>query len=226
MKLIKVESSQGSLGKNLGSEKAPEAIINELENIYTNEWGYETHFQTDKVEVVEGNLEETHNRIYEKAKNLEKSVFIGGDHSITYSTFKAFSEKGNCGLVVFDAHLDLMSGTNIASHEDYLRKLIEEGFLDANKVILIGIRNGDVQEYQYMKQKGIKYYSMREISFEGIQEVCDGIMETARGWQHLYISIDIDVLDAAFTPGTGYPVPGGLTSRELLYLLQRLKKGT
>ena len=48
-------------------------------------------------------------------------------------------------------------------------------------------------------------------------------MIMARRWEAIYLSIDIDVLDPAFAPATGYPEPGGLTSRELLYSLGRLR---
>ena len=64
---------------------------------------------------------------------------------------------------------------------------------------------------------------MKEISFEHLREVADSIMSVARHWSKVYMSIDIDVLDPAFAPGTGYQEPGGLTTRQLLYLIHRFK---
>ena len=54
------------------------------------------------------------------------------------------------------------------------------------------------------------------------EEICDMIMEKARNSKCFYISIDIDAIDPAFAPGTGYPEPGGMSSRDLIYFLQRL----
>jgi len=59
---------------------------------------------------------------------------------------------------------------------------------------------------------------------EGIKEVSESVMSVAKNFGSLYISVDIDVLDPGFAPGTGYPEPGGLTTRELLFFLHRLKK--
>ena len=64
---------------------------------------------------------------------------------------------------------------------------------------------------------------MKEISEENIHEVTDALMSITKNFSHLYISIDIDVVDPAFAPGTGYPEPAGLTSRQLIYMLHRLK---
>ena len=65
---------------------------------------------------------------------------------------------------------------------------------------------------------------MKEIMANGIHDVSDSFMSVAKDFSDLYISIDIDVLDPAFAPGTGYIEPGGLSTRELLFFLQRLKR--
>ena len=53
--------------------------------------------------------------------------------------------------------------------------------------------------------------------------MCDAIMGAAKNWERVHVSIDIDALDPAYAPGTGYPEPGGLTTRELLTMIQRIK---
>jgi len=58
---------------------------------------------------------------------------------------------------------------------------------------------------------------------EDLHDMCDTIMEFSNG-KELYVSIDVDVIDPAFAPSTGYPEAGGLTSRQFIYLLQRIKK--
>lgn len=209
MKIIKVGSSLGGLGRS-DSADAPDKVIKHLKN-------YTKDFDVDSVNVVKENIDETDKRITEK----EGDVFIGGDHSITYSCFKNFSKKyKNPGLLIFDAHADCMDDFKI-THEDWLRVLINEGFVRGEKVILVGLRKIEKNELDYIKQKGIKYFLMDNIVNMG--DVCDVIMEQLRICDGLYISIDIDVIDPGFAPGTGYLEPGGLTSREMLYFIRRLK---
>jgi agmatinase len=64
---------------------------------------------------------------------------------------------------------------------------------------------------------------MKEISFEGLHEVADSVMSVARQWSKVYISINIDVLDPAFAPVVNTSEPGGMSTRDLLYFIQRLK---
>ena len=180
MEIIKVPTSQGSLGKNKGCETAPGMIINALKEIYTNENGFDADYKIDSIDTNNSDLDKTNKNIYEKIKDTEKGIILGGDHSITYPAFKAFSKRGNCGLIVFDAHPDVMEGTDIPTHEDYLRKLIDEEILKPDKLYLIGLRNGHISEYQYLKQKKIRYFSSKKISFEGIQDICDSVMENTK----------------------------------------------
>ncbi|MEA3430616.1 MAG: arginase family protein [Nanoarchaeota archaeon] len=224
MKLIKISSDQGALDKK-GSDKAPDKIIRGMYDLYLNEFGKFNEFEIDSVDIVKSNIDETNANIFEKIKSLnEHAVLVGGDHSITYSTFKAFAlNNPGAGLIVFDAHPDCENNFSPPSHEDFLRVLIEERIVDASKVIIIGLRNWHKNEYDYLQSKKIKYFNMKEISEKGVREVCDSAMYVAKQWPAIYVSIDIDVVDPAFAPGTGYCEPGGLTSRELLYFLQRMK---
>ena len=65
---------------------------------------------------------------------------------------------------------------------------------------------------------------MKEITAEGIRETCDALTAAARAFPSLYVSVDIDVVDPAFAPGTGYAEPGGLTASEILYVIERVAK--
>ncbi|MEK6835506.1 MAG: arginase family protein [Nanoarchaeota archaeon] len=207
MKLVKIPYSQGT-DVNKGCEKAPDEIIKQLNDIWSNE-----NFQDSKYEIIDSNLEEL----------KDGDIFIGGDHSISYYIFKKFlSNKSNPGIIIFDAHPDLYQHFNTPMHEDWLYFLIEEKLIKPENVILIGIRNPDVKEVGFIKDYKIKYFTTRQL-FNNLQNHCDTIMELARNFSDLYISIDIDVLDPAFAPGTGYIEPAGLSTRELIYLLQRIK---
>lgn len=227
MKLIKIPAING-LGKTNGCEKAPDKIIQNLKEFYLNEDGVLPFFEVENVEVNKSNIEETNeiiNKIIkESIDKTDRCFALGGDHSITYSCFKAFSEKfNNPALLVFDAHADLMNNFKPPTHEDYLKVLIEENLVKKDNIVLVGLRNWHREEYKYIKQNKIKFFNMKEISQEGLSEVSDSVMSAIKNFESLYISIDIDVLDPSFAPGTGYREPGGLTSRELLYFLQRLK---
>ncbi|HII72766.1 TPA: arginase family protein [Candidatus Woesearchaeota archaeon] len=230
MKIIKVPFSNGGLGKTLGCEEAPDRIVMLTEEFYLNESGFKEKFEVDAVEVDQANIETTNKAIYDKLKPLVDDVVsgricvLGGDHSITYAAFKAFASKHNgAGLVVFDAHPDCEGDMEPPTHEDYLRVLVKDGIADRNRVIVLGVRNWTGNEKEFMEQNGIRYFNMKQIQMNGLSDVMDTVTETVREWDETYLSIDIDACDPAFAPGTGYIEPGGLTSRELIYAVQRLK---
>lgn len=210
MKIIKVESDLGSLGRNK-TKNAPDKVIENLRD-------YTKDFEVDSVDVVHSNIDETDERI----SKTEGDIFIGGDHTITYSCFKNFSKKyKNPGLLVFDAHADCMDNFKI-THEDWLNVLVEEGFVKPENVILVGLRRIEKSELEFLKEKRIRYFSMDKI-FGKHEDVCDTVMENLRNCDGLYVSIDIDVIDPAFAPGTGMLEPGGFFSEEMFYFIRRLK---
>jgi len=107
------------------------------------------------------------------------------------------------------------------THEEWLRKLIEDGF-PARNILLVGVRNIWQDEMVFLKEKGIRMISMNQF-LDNLKDTCDTIMEFSGG-KELYVSVDIDVVDPGFAPGTGYREPGGLTSRQFIYLIQRINK--
>lgn len=226
MHILKVPFSAGSLGKSLGAEEAPLEIEKKVGDIFLNENGEHTELSFSEVQVESANIEETNKNIYDAVlkKGASSLILLGGDHSITYASFRAFAKTHkNAGIVVFDAHPDLENNFSPPTHEDYLRVLIEEEIVKPENVILVGIRSAHKEESDFIKSSKIKTFPMKEIMLEGSHEVCDTLMTLARNFGALYLSIDIDVLDPAFAPAVAYPEPGGLTSRELIYFVQRLK---
>lgn len=227
MKLLKIPAING-LGKTNGCEKAPEKVITNLKEFYLNEDGMLPIFDIENVNINKNNIEENNKNIYEKIKKslqeAEQLLILGGDHSITYACFKAFSENfNNAGIVIFDAHPDCMNNFKPPTHEDFLRVLVEENKLKKENIILVGLRNWHKEEYKFLRENKIKFFNMKEIANENIHEISESIMTVAKNFKALYISIDIDVIDPAFAPATGCLEPGGLTSRELLFFLKRLK---
>ena len=230
--IVKVPGING-LGKTNGCEKAGNAILNSLKEIYTNERGIPIDtalLDLEEIHLDNSNLELTNNLIYKNSFAIfgtkSKTIFLGGDHSISYSLTRAFldycqnSEKKPC-LIVFDAHADCMQPMNEPTHEEWLRALVERGF-PAENILLVGVRNIWKEELQFLKEKRIRIITMNQLLGD-LQDTCDIIMEFSSG-KELYVSVDIDVIDPGFAPATGYIEPGGLTSRQFIYLIQRINK--
>lgn len=237
MLIVKVPGING-LGKTAGCEKAPDAILASLSELYSNERGKTIivdSLRMEEIQIDNSNVTEDNKLIYQSAlKMFERQgkqlvTFLGGDHSVSYSLAKAFvdrcksSDKEPC-LIIFDAHPDLMEpvDANIPTHEEWLRALIENTNIKGENVLLVGVRNTDPSEREFISKNGIRSISMNQFTTD-IEEACNTIMEFANG-KELYLSLDIDVVDPAFAPATGYNEVGGLTSREFIYLVQRMKK--
>ncbi len=225
MKILKIPSGLGGMTKKAGQEKAPDSIEAASKNIYLKESGMLAVLDFIEITLDSGHLEERNSQIENAViKTGLPLILIGGDHSITYPGFRAFaSSSDKPGLVVFDSHPDCMNNFSPPTHEDYLRVLIEEGSADPNSVILVGLRNMHAKEHNFLRSKKIKYFDMREIAREGVMAVSDAVMSVAKSYGSLYISIDIDAADPAFAPGTGYIEAGGLSARELVMMVQRLR---
>lgn len=150
----------------------------------------------------------------------------GGDHSITYPILKALGEKESLGLVHIDAHTDTW-GSFMGSkfhHGAPFRTAVEGGYVDPKRTIQIGIRGAQntLEGWDYSLASGMRVVFIEELMEKGV----DAIAEEARrvvGNGPTYFSFDVDALDPAFAPGTGTPEVGGMTSREALALVQRLK---
>jgi formiminoglutamase len=212
MEIIEIPFDKGGLGNTNGCAKAPDLLIKQKERI--------------KVKINNNNIAESNETIFRTIKELDEGIIIGGDHSITYSSFKAFASRNQkSGIIIFDAHPDCQDDFRPPSHEDFLRVLIEEGHVKTENVLLVGLRKWHKIELEYLIEKNIKFITMEQIFDNGIKNVCESIMEALTSWQcPFYLSIDIDVVDPAFAPGTGYLEAGGLSSRELLYFIGRLRQ--
>ncbi len=209
MKIIKIPSSQGSLDKNLGCENAPEILCGEL------------GIDGEEVKVISSDIETTDKNVYTKAKEVigKKPFFIGGDHSITYSLFKAFSENfENSSLIVFDAHADAMKGIKPVSHEDMNRELIDDKLLEKEKLLLVGVRKIWEQEQEFLEENNVQKINSREIlgDFENAKNELKNFVSKQN---HIYLSVDLDVLDPKIFPATGYLEKRGLSVEQLLELI-------
>jgi agmatinase len=155
---------------------------------------------------------------------------VGGDHSLMYPDVAALSDiygKGNIGVIHFDAHYDAASVSigHHLSHGTPVRKLIEQGHVLGKNFVQVGLRGyiPGHEDLAWMRDQGFRYHFMAEVERYGWAHVMErAIAEANDGADHLYVSLDIDVLDPAYAPGTGTPEPNGLTPRELFPILRRL----
>ncbi len=148
-------------------------------------------------------------------EDLKGKIFLGGDHSITYGLIKGFKKKfRKFGLIVFDAHPDCCKPFKTVTHEDWLRKLIEEKIIKKKDVILVGIREIDKTEINFLK--GIKIIKCNE--FDNAK-----LISFLKKYKNVYLSLDIDVVDPKDAPGTGCKVKRGINGKSFLQIIGKLK---
>ena len=157
-------------------------------------------------------------------------LFLGGSHSITASTYNRTAGvfgRQQTGLVVLDAHPDCCSKADWPIHSDWLHWLIEDEYVLPENVLMIGLRQMEKSEKEFLDKFNIKYYRMSAIKDPGsfimndFSVIC--VLGKLRKLAATYLSIDIDVASGAYAPGTGCPSPGGLTDMELINLVKQLK---
>ncbi|WJP98163.1 arginase [Macrococcus bovicus] len=165
-------------------------------------------------------------------------LVIGGDHSIAMGTISGVKKHyNNLGVIWYDAHGDLNVADSSPSgniHGMPLRALIGDGHPDLvniggykNKVkieniVLIGMRDLDEGEKAYIKEVGIKTYTMSDIDRIGMGQVIEETLEYLKDTDGIHLSLDVDALDPVETPGTGTTVPGGISYRESHLALEML----
>jgi agmatinase len=150
-------------------------------------------------------------------------IILGGDHSITYPAAGTVADHFDrkVGIVHFDAHADAADssfGVSL-SHGTPMRRLIEAGHVAGRNFVQVGLRGYWPEPYvlDWMREQGMRSHFMTEIEERGFAAVLQTAIEEALdGPERVYLSVDVDVLDPAFAPGTGTPEPGGLSARELL----------
>jgi agmatinase len=147
-------------------------------------------------------------------------VVLGGDHSITEPAVRACAGRhGAVGMVHFDTHTD--TGAEVfgveRSHGTFIRRLVDAAHIDGRRYAQIGLRGywpGE-PEFVWQAERGITSLFMHDVRDLGIREVVRRAI-AAVGPGPTYLTVDVDVLDPAFVPGTGTPEPGGMTAVDLL----------
>ena len=153
-------------------------------------------------------------------------IILGGDHSIAEPDISACAAKyGPMGLVHFDTHTDTGStvfGVSL-SHGTPMYRLLKAGHVDPARYVQVGLRGYWPEEEAFAWQRGLGVTSlfMHEVRERGIADVAHQVIDTI-GDHPCFLSVDVDVLDPAFAPGTGTPEPGGMTSADLLWACRTL----
>src|SRR5690242_14793168 len=151
----------------------------------------------------------------------------GGDHLITLPIFRAIAKHRPIGMIHFDAHSDTNDryfGDNMYTHGTPFRRAVEEGLLDPKRVVQIGIRGSiyGADDMEFAEKNGMRVIYMEEFTRLGVEKTIAEARHVA-GDGPTYISFDVDGIDPSFTPGTGTPEIGGLTTLEAQHLLRGLQ---
>jgi agmatinase len=155
-------------------------------------------------------------------------IVLGGDHSIAEPDVRACAAShGPVGLVHFDTHTD--TGTQVfgakVSHGTPMYRLVEAGLVDPARYVQIGLRGywpGEA-EFAWQRERGITSIFMHELREAGIRPAIDRALAVV-GDGPTFVSVDVDVLDPAYAPGTGTPEPGGMSSGDLLWACREVAR--
>ncbi len=177
-------------------------------------------------------------RVISAAERILRGSFLltlGGDHSATIPIHQALSRRaeGEIGIIFVDAHTDLSDRFNILnarparegssySHACPLRRALELPGYSPQRVVLVGTRCFEPPGLAYVEEQRIEMFTAAEISRRGADDVAAETVKLLLGIPNVYLSIDIDVLDPAYAPGTGIPEGGGLSTRELVTFIRGL----
>ncbi|MFG6147281.1 agmatinase [Halobacillus sp. B23F22_1] len=161
-----------------------------------------------------GNAQKSLDIIEEYMQDLLKKgkfpIGLGGEHLVSWPVIKAFHETlSNLKVIHIDAHADLREEYEgeVLSHSTPIRKAC--GLVGPENIYSFGIRSGMREEFQYAKESGMHMFRYE------VLEPLKRVLPDLAG-ENVYVTIDIDVLDPAYAPGTGTAEAGGISSKELL----------
>ncbi len=157
-------------------------------------------------------------------------LVLGGDHTITWPDATGVARArgwGKISVIHFDAHADTGDITfgSLIGHGQPMRRLIESGAVRGDRFLQIGLRGywPEPETLGWMAEQGMRSYEMTEIVTRGLTACLSEAFKIALSdCDGIFLSVDIDVCDPGFAPGTGTPEPGGLSARELLDAVRRI----
>jgi agmatinase len=183
------------------------------------------------VPVIPGYIKETYKEIEKSITDILNNnavpIALGGDHSITLGELRAVAKKyGKVSLIHFDSHFDLCESVfgQPYNHGTPFRRAIEEGLIDPNHSIQIGMRGSSYypDEFEMSEKLGFTVISGNRLHKMDAGELKKLIKDKV-GDNRAFCSFDIDFVDPAYAPGTGTPEVGGFTSFETLEYFRTIR---
>jgi agmatinase len=222
--IIPVEMEK-SVSYGAGTAAGPRAILEaslQLEafdgGTVPGQAGMYTHEPiTCKTDKVEKDLEAVVSEVTRVLQKKGVPVILGGEHTVTLGSLKAFTNSGKkIGVVQFDAHADLRDsyGDNRLSHACVMRRVHEMGL----PFMQIGIRSLSQEEYRFRREYNIQNLDAADIYTGGIPAEILPLDFP----EQIYITFDVDCFDASIMPATGTPEPGGLSWYQVMELLHKV----
>lgn len=197
------------------------------------------------VDVVQQDSEATARRAIEKLSHIVAAgavpVVLGGDHSTPYSVVKAIdgNSNGKIGLLVFDSHYDNMYGGAFPAPYDIFGrlnganqfyKIFEQCDAEPRNMAIIGVKGGAFNTplmHELAKAVGITVFTAGDVERLGIAAVVEQALQIVTdGTERVYVSLDVDSIDANTMTAQKYPDPFGLTARDVRYTLQQVATRT
>jgi len=208
-------------GPAKGPQSIREASTSKMINAWT-ELGVDLETEIKMMDLgdldVSGHFLEIFSRIEEKIRDTLSNeiipIILGGDHSISYPIVKAFWEKYGClDILDFDAHPDLYDELygDRYSHACPFARIMEEGL--AQNLVQVGIRTANGLHRKQADKYNVRMVEMKDFDDSIVLEFQNP----------LYISFDVDALDPAFAPGVSHHEAGGLSTRQAVNIIHRLK---
>ncbi|GIX21808.1 MAG: agmatinase [Gammaproteobacteria bacterium] len=219
-----------------GTRFGPQAIrrISALYTPYNYEIGVDLREQmtlcdAGDVFTIPANIEKTFDQISRAVGHVFASgalpVILGGDHSIGFATVRGIAQQTDrkIGIIHFDRHADIQEkDLDERMHTTPWFHATNLPNVPPRNLVQVGIGGWQVprQAVAEARRRDTTILTMHDVERLGLDKVAEIALETAwDGTDAVYLSFDIDCVDAGFVPGTGWPEPGGFLPREILYLL-------
>jgi agmatinase len=210
-----------------GASQAPKEIRNASWNFET--YNFKTGFDLKDIKIHDyGDLDvknDSPKDMVQKVKEFTSKVIlknkfpivIGGEHSITAGIIQAFPK--DIAVVSLDAHLDFRQifENEKHNHACVTRRITDHIYI--KNIAMLGIRSAEKEEFEDSKKLGLFYIDSFDIKEKGIKKSIDEITSYLNTKQ-LYLTLDIDVIDPAYAPGTSTPEPFGLTPTDILKCIE------
>ena len=156
-------------------------------------------------------------------------LLLGGDHCVTWPGLLSLHShrSGPIGIIHLDAHLDLLEKSDVQgqhSGSSEIRRALELHQISGKNVVQIGVRGFNYPEHHhFIHRAGITLIPPAELFANGVTATAQRALTIAgEATSHIYLTVDIDVLDSAFAPGSGANEPGGITSWQLLHFVRHV----